>query len=595
VTGNSEITLSKIGSGHAHGPARRSGPVLRYFRLVDYPLIALSTAIIVIIGLLVLPPIWTLIRTSFANTMPDFSTAGFTLDHYINLVTGRNLAVSAVNSVVFATCATALSLLIGGILAWLIERTDAPLKGLAYVTTIVSLGTPYILYVTAWLYLLGRAGPFNDLYRTWIDPASTPFNVNSLTGMILIEGFLWSPLVFLLLSSTFRAANADMEEAARMSGASILDTIRLISMKLARPALFALALFVFIRNIEAFEVPALVGMPGRVDVLTTELYKSIKEVPPRIGYASAFSVVMLIIVGALLLLYGRISKQAERYASITGKGFRPRPFALGRGRWIAGLVILVNFAIVLALPMSAILWTSLMPFVRPMRWVALGTATIKHYEAVVSSPYYLGLALNTLLVSAGTATVVMLLALVAGWLAARRKPGAAMIDQLITMPLVFPGLVLGIALLEIGLRFPIPIYGTLWLIGLAFVIRYMPYGMRYAYSGVMQIHSELEQAASVSGANIRESLRLIVAPLLIPALTSGWLFIFLIAAKEMSLPLLLAGPSSQTISVAMFDLWANGQGGEVAALGLMWVTFMTIVATIFYRVARRLSLTSFGH
>jgi iron(III) transport system permease protein len=119
--------------------------------------------------------------------------------------------------------------------------------------------------------------------------------------------------------------------------------------------------------------------------------------------------------------------------------------------------------------------------------------------------------------------------------------------------------------------------------------------MRYAYSGVLQIHSELEQAASVSGANIRESLRLIVGPLLIPALTSGWLFIFLIAAKEMSLPLLLAGPSSQTISVAMFDLWANGQGGEVAALGLMWVTFMTIVATTFYRIARRLSLSSFGH
>ena len=335
--------------------------------------INLSAAIIVIIGLLVLPPIWTLIRTSFANTMPDLSTAGFTLDHYINLVAGRNLAVSAVNSIVFATCATILSLIIGGILAWLVERTDEPLKGLAYVTTIVSLGTPYILYVTAWLYLLGRAGPFNDLYRTWIDPTSTPFNVNSLTGMILIEGFLWSPLVFLLLSSTFRAANADMEEAARMSGASILDTIRLISMKLARPALFALALFVFIRNIEAFEVPALVGMPGRVDVLTTELYKSIKEVPPRVGYASAFSVIMLIIVGALLFLYGKMSKQAERYASITGKGFRPRPFALGRGRWIAGLVILVNFAIVLALPVSAILWTSLMPFVRPMRWVALGT------------------------------------------------------------------------------------------------------------------------------------------------------------------------------------------------------------------------------
>jgi iron(III) transport system permease protein len=587
------MTLSKVAG--INGAAQISGSVRRYARLIDYPVIALSTATILIIGLLVLPPVWTLIRTSFANTMPDFSTSGFTLDHYANLVSGRNLTISMLNSIVFATCATALSLLIGGILAWLVERTDAPLKGLAYVTTIVSLGTPYILYVTAWLYLLGRAGPFNDLYRSWIDPASTPFNVNSLTGMILIEGFLWSPLVFLLLSSTFRAANADMEEAARMSGASIFDTIRLVSIQLARPALFALALFVFIRNIEAFEVPALVGMPGRVDVLTTELYKSIKEVPPRVGYASAFSVVLLIVVGGLLSLYGRISRQAERYASITGKGFRPRPFALGRGRWIAGFVILTNFVIVLALPISAILWTSLMPFVRPMRWVALGTATLKHYDAVISSPYYLGLALNTLVVSASTATVVMLLALVAGWLAARRKPGAAIVDQLITMPLVFPGLVLGIALLEIGLRFPVPIYGTLWLIGLAFVIRYLPYGMRYAYSGMLQIHAELEQAASVSGANIRESLRLIVGPLLFPALASGWLFIFLIAAKEISLPLLLAGPSSQTISVAMFDLWANGQGGEVAALGLIWVAFMTTVATIFYRVARRRGLSTFGH
>jgi len=593
VTANSDMTLSKVAG--INGAAQISGSVRRYARLIDYPVIALSTATILIIGLLVLPPVWTLIRTSFANTMPDFSTSGFTLDHYANLVSGRNLTISMLNSIVFATCATALSLLIGGILAWLVERTDAPLKGLAYVTTIVSLGTPYILYVTAWLYLLGRAGPFNDLYRSWIDPASTPFNVNSLTGMILIEGFLWSPLVFLLLSSTFRAANADMEEAARMSGASIFDTIRLVSIQLARPALFALALFVFIRNIEAFEVPALVGMPGRVDVLTTELYKSIKEVPPRVGYASAFSVVLLIVVGGLLSLYGRISRQAERYASITGKGFRPRPFALGRGRWIAGFVILTNFVIVLALPISAILWTSLMPFVRPMRWVALGTATLKHYDAVISSPYYLGLALNTLVVSASTATVVMLLALVAGWLAARRKPGAAIVDQLITMPLVFPGLVLGIALLEIGLRFPVPIYGTLWLIGLAFVIRYLPYGMRYAYSGMLQIHGELEQAASVSGANIRESLRLIVGPLLFPALASGWLFIFLIAAKEISLPLLLAGPSSQTISVAMFDLWANGQGGEVAALGLIWVAFMTTVATIFYRVARRRGLSTFGH
>ena len=199
------------------------------------------------------------------------------------------------------------------------------------------------------------------------------------------------------------------------------------------------------------------------------------------------------------------------------------------------------------------------------------------------------------MLASGVATAAMLLSLLAGWLAARRKPGAGIIDQLITVPLVFPGLVLGIALLELGLRSPIPIYGTLWLIGIAFLIRYMPYGMRYAYSGVLQIHPELEHAAGVSGASIGQILTRIVAPLLLPALVSGWLFIFLIAAKEMSLPLLLSGPSSQTISVAMFDLWANGQGGEVAALGLIWVSFMTAIATLFYNIARRQSASSFGH
>jgi iron(III) transport system permease protein len=163
------------------------------------------------------------------------------------------------------------------------------------------------------------------------------------------------------------------------------------------------------------------------------------------------------------------------------------------------------------------------------------------------------------------------------------------------VPLVFPGLVLGVALLELALQLPVPIYGTLWLIGLAFLIRYMPYGMRYAYAGVLQIHPELEQAAGVAGASTAQTLRLVVCPLLWPAIASGWLFIFLIAAKEMSLPLLLAGPNSQTIAVAMFDLWSNGQGGEVSALGLIWAGLMTIFASALYVVLRRQSAATFGH
>ena len=555
---------------------------------------ATAFILVAILAALVLPPLWILLRTSLTEVSPGLTQTSLTLRHYVALATERNLGTMVFNSVTFAACATLLSLLFGGTLAWLVERTDVPLKGLAYLTTIISLGTPYILYVSAWLFLFGRAGPFNDFYRLYIDATVTPINVNSLGGMIAIEGFLWSPLVFLMLSSAFRAANAEMEEAARVAGASILETVWKVSLRLAWPAILALALFVFIRNLEAFEVPALVGMPGRVDVLTTEIYRSVKSVPPQLGFASAFSVVMLVIVGILLFFYGRLAKRAERFASITGKGFRPRPFRLAAARIPAACIIVFNFVVVLALPLAAVVWMALMPFVRPMRSVALPFATWKNFAAVLGSPYYAGLGLNTLLVAAGTATVAMLLTLVAGWTAARRRPGATLIDQLVTMPLVFPGLVLGVALLELALQLPIPIYGTLWLIGLAFLIRYMPYGMRYTYTGVLQIHPDLEQAAGVAGATPGEALRRIVVPLLWPAIASGWLFIFLIAAKEMSLPLLLAGPDSQTVAVAMFDLWSNGQGGEVSALGLLWTALMTLFASGLYITLRRQSAATFG-
>ena len=199
-------------------------------------------------------------------------------------------------------------------------------------------------------------------------------NVNSMGGMILIEGFLWSPLVFLLLSATFRTSNPEFEEAARMSGASVWDTIRRITLRLALPAVAALAMLVFIRAFEGFEVPALVGMPGRVNVLTTDIYLALKDtVPPDAGRASAFSVFLLVAVAVLLAFYNRISKNAERFHTVTGKGFRARPFDLGLGRWVAGAIIVVNFLFVLVLP-NADAAVGLAAAVLPDRQVERGQA-----------------------------------------------------------------------------------------------------------------------------------------------------------------------------------------------------------------------------
>jgi iron(III) transport system permease protein len=551
------------------------------------PVAMLAVIVIVVLGVLVVPPVLNLIYASFTATTGMQDTGGITFENYKNLLSDTRLLEAVITSVVFAFFATAVSLLFGGAIAWLVIRTDTPFKSLAYLTTIVSMGTPYILYVSAWLFLFGRVGPFNELYRAITGSTGILFDVYSLWGMVLVEGFLWSPLVFLMLGATFRAANAEMEEAARISGGSVFDTIWRVSLQLAKPALLALAIFIFIRNLESFEVPALIGIPGRVTVLTTDIYQSIKQSPPDLGRASAFSVVMLIMVAVLLYFYSRISKSAERFASVTGKGFRPRPFRLGRWRPFAGAVILFNFVLVLGLPLIGLAWTAVMPFARPIRWSNLHLATWKQFRAVLDSPQYISLTINTLMTAAIAATAAMVIALFAGWLAARRKSGGLVADQLATLPLIFPGIVLGVAMLQISLRSPLPIYGTIWLIALAFLIRYLPYGMRYSYSGVLQIHRELEEAASVSGAGLGASLRRILAPLLSPALVAGWLFIFLISAKELSMAILLAGPNSQMMAVAMFDLWTNGQAGELSALGLMWAALMTFFAAILHLLSRR--------
>ena len=442
--------------------------------------------------------------------------------------------------------------------------------------------------------MFGKAGPVNQLYRSLTGSTDVLVNIYSMPGMIVVEGFLWSPLAFLLVGATLRNANPELEEAARVSGAGVWSTIRRVTMRLSLPAIMALAMLIFIRAIEAFEVPALVGLPGRISVLTTDIYTDMMaRAPPDLGGSSALSVVMLLLVLGLLYAYGRLSRHAERFATITGKGFRPRPFDLGRLRYLAAAILLVDFVLLLMVPMLMLGWISLLPFFAPVSAASLKLVGLGNYRTVLASDH-LELMINTLLVAVATATFAVTLTFFAGWLAVRRAPGGWLIERLATIPLVFPGLVLGVAVMQVFLRLPIPLYGTIGILIWAFVISYLPYGMRYCASGMVQIHRELEEAAAVCGAPALTRLRRIVAPLLAPALVAGWLFIFLMAARVLSLAILLAGPRSQTMAVAMFDLWGNGQGTELAALGLMWSMLMAMIAVVFYFLARRSAAGALG-
>ena len=395
---------------------------LRPARAASDPTRPLAVLLAVILLLLVVPPLLFLLQGSLHTTTATGAPGDFTFAYYRRLLSDRQFSTSLVNSLTFAVGSMAIALAFGGLVAWLVERTNAPFKAFAYLTAIISLGTPFVLYVIAWLFLLGRAGPLNDLLTSFDLPR---FNVFSMPGMIVVEGFLWSPLAFLLLSSVFQQANAEYEEAARMCGAGILRTVTRISLRLALPAFFAVALLIVVRSIEAFEVPALVGLPGNVKVLTTDIYLDMKEnVPPDLGYSSAFSLVLLVLAGGLIGLYSRVSRHASRYHSVTGRGYRTRVFDLGPSRYLGGAIILFNFLLILATPTAGLIWLALMPFTQSITRRGFSLITFDNFRTVFHSTFYIDLVWQTLVMSAGAATCVMALTIIAGWLAVRRRPGA---------------------------------------------------------------------------------------------------------------------------------------------------------------------------
>src|SRR5574341_1605950 len=295
---------------------------------------ARETSLLLITALLtaylVVPPLFSVIQASLFTTTLTGELEELTFRYYREIFAG--LSYPLLNTLYFAAGSSFLSILLGGAVAWIVARTNTPFAGLGYFVAFASFGTPFILYTIGWLLLLGKSGPVNVWARNLFQMEGLLFNVYSLPGMILVEALLWSPLVFLMLVASFRSMDSAFEEASATCGATSWQTLRRVSLQLALPAVYSVALLVFIRAFEAFEIPALVGLPGDVKVLTTSIYLDARRMPPRYGQAGAFSVVLMIMISGALYLYSRVTREASRFHTVTGKGYRPRLTDLGPWR-----------------------------------------------------------------------------------------------------------------------------------------------------------------------------------------------------------------------------------------------------------------------
>jgi len=544
----------------------------------------------VILAYLVLPPFFFILHTSLV-TDRGLQAGSFTIKHFINIIDSLgDVRTLLANSMIFSIGSAAIALVYGTALAWLAERSDAPFRKLAYVSAYVSFAIPGIIKVVGWIMLLGpKAGMLNALGVALTGQAF--FNIFSLPGMVLVESFLWIPIVFLLMSTPFRAMDPSLEEAATTAGSTSWQVFRRVTFPLAVPSVLAVLILTVIRSLEAFEIPALIGIPAGVEVLTTKIYLQIKGgLIPKYGEASAYSIILIGLVAVGLIPYYRITSKTYKFTTISGKNFRPSRIALGKWRWLGAFLMLV-LPLLQFLPIVAIAWSSFLPFAQVPSRKALELLTLNNYVTAFNDTSVLRSVTNSLTVSITSATAAMAITFFAAWLIVRASIKARFIlDHMAMLPLVFPGIVMGIAILKMYLYLPVPVYGTIWILVLAFIARYLPYGIRFSHSALLSLHKELEEGAMASGASWFQMVRHVVVPLIMPALLAGWIYIFLITFKELSIALLLYSPGSQVVAVTIWELWDNGHIGELAAFSLLITIGTVFVGSLFLSIAQRYGL-----
>ncbi len=553
---------------------------------------ALAFGITALLLWVVAAPIIMLVLSSLREG--NFITPGaFTLGNYRTVYLNQMTYPALLNTLIYATAVSAISLTFATIFAWLVERTDMPGTNWAWTMMLLPLAMPGILRSMSWILLLSpRSGIINVYVRDYLSffgmqLETGPFNIFTLPGMIFVEGMSGSTTLFLLMVGAFRLMDPSMEEAAKISGARTFTTLRRVTLGLMLPAVLAAAMYAFLGNLDDFETPLLIGLQAGIYLLPTLIYFT-AYVSPSYGLATAYSSIFIIFTIVMVWIYYRvIIRRADRYASITGKGYRPRRLSLGKWRWLALGLFIAFFTLNIIMPFLTLLWASLLPsYMVPSR-AALQYVTLDNFATLINEPSIINSTVNTIILGVVTATGTMALAYMVSWLIVRLKvKGGLLLDGLAFVPHAIPTVSIALALIVLYLHPAVrwlPIYGTIWIMMLALTTRYIAFASRTANSAMTQIHGELEEAARTSGATRFTTLVRITFPLLLPPFIGGWVWVFAHTIRSFSIPLMMATPGNETIAVVMYHFWERKADFSLAStLGVAMLVSVGIL-TFFSR------------
>src|SRR5680860_170284 len=540
-------------------------------------------AVVAVVVFLVLVPLVVMIYYSLRTAGPAEATATFTLANYarayLNPATYRLLG----NTVLFSAGSLALGTAIGTGFAWLVERTNVPLRGLAYVLVPLSGATPGVLFAISWVLILSpRIGLLNLPFVRGLGWETGPINPFTLTGMIFVEGIRVSSSVFLMMVGLFRSMDSSLEEAATMSGAGTATVLRRVTLPMMAPGLFGVVIFTATYLIGSFEVPAIMGLPGGIEVFSTRVFLATRRTPRDYGMAGSLSTLFVIFGLVGILLYHRALRKQERFATVTGKGYRPGIVDLGRKKALRTAAILLYAAVAIGLPLFILVWASFTPFYQPPSLAALGSLSIRSYTTLLELPYMFSAVKNTVALLIIVPTATMVLSTVVSWIVVRTSvKGRKSLDFLAFVPHAMPSIVIGLAFMLFFLTFTaIPIYGTVWVIALGLITSYIAFGSRTMNGAMFQLHHELEEAAHVHGASLFTAFRRVVVPLLIPSVIGGWIWIAMHSVRELSIALMLSSASSRPVSVLIWDFWQVGEVPRTAAMGVLLTGFVVLLLVL---------------
>jgi iron(III) transport system permease protein len=538
------------------------------------PLVASAVA-----GAAIMTPVLVVMWRSFTSGKLGFSV-GLNLANYFRVFGDKDIFSMLSNSVIYAAGSALLGTVLGAFLAWIVARTNTPGKALVELLPLYPILMPPIMKNIAWILLLApRSGILNGMLQHFFGIETLVFNAFTMAGMVWVFGLACVPLGYLFLLPVFLSFDPSLEESAYIAGSKPVNTMFKITFPLAIPAFTSALVLNFLRGLRSFETPVLQGTPGNIKVFVSRVYDSM-ALEFNAGLATAYSVVLVVLSIITLYFYIRATRFSERYATITGKGYRVKVIDIGAWKYLTFATVVLYFLAGIVLPFIVLIVVSMIPYFDYDTFMQFpSNAVLTNYYTVMRHPSFVTGLYNSLFLSVTIAIVTVFLGIVMAFTIYRtRAAGTKVFEFIGTLPLAFPPLVLSVGLLIIFIG--TPLYNSLWALGIGLFVAYFPYAFRNASGAIVNIHKELDEAAWVHGARWRHVFFKITLPILKPSVGGALFYIFIEAIRNVDVAVLLTAPGKEYGPVTLFEYFRVGQWAEAAAGGVIYLIILIVAVSV---------------